>query len=143
MLKKVVRVLLLLVAGAAAARLVPPPDWLWRHGRMKGDDSPTDAFPSAAVSHSPPSPTLDRIRELSSLVTTVAEVSDVLVTRVAGRTGSVEAVLLVRGDVEVSVDLGRARLEAVDRAERRAVLVLPPPAPSRPRLDHDRTRLVW
>src|SRR5439155_5241093 len=111
MLKKAVRVLLLLLAGAAIGRLLPPPERLWQRGKMNDEGGGAGLLDPAAVSHSDPAPTLERVRELSSLVTTVADVSDVLVTRVAGRTGSVEAVLLVRGDAELSVDLERARLE--------------------------------
>src|SRR5512138_2245362 len=133
MLKKVVRVLLLFLAGAAIGRLLPPPDRLWHSGKTNDEGGGAGLLDPAAVSHSAPAPTLERVRELSSLVTTVVDVSDVLVTRVAGRTGSVDAVLLVRGDVEMSVDLGRARLDRVDHAARRGVLVLPPPAPGRPR----------
>ena len=143
MLTKVVRAVLLLGAGAAAGRLLPPPGRLWSRGKIKGEDGTADVLTWAAVSHSDPAPTLERMRELSSLVTTAADVSDVQVTRVAGRTGSVEAVLLVRGDVELSVDLERARLDGVDQNARHAVLILPPPAPLRPRIDHGRTQLVW
>jgi hypothetical protein len=143
MLKKAVRIPLLLLAGAAAGRLLPPPDRLWSGGKIKGEDGAADVLTWAAMSHSDPAPTLERVRELSSLVTTASDVSDVLVTRVSGRTGAVEAVLLVRGDVELSVDLERARLDGVDQNARRAVLTLPPPAPLRPRIDHGRTQLVW
>jgi hypothetical protein len=142
MLKKLVRVLLLLLAGAAVGRLLPVPQRLWRIGG-EGVDATAPAGTASAVIHSPPAPTLRQVRDLSSLVTSVAEVSDVQMTRLAGRTGGVEAALLVRGDVEVSVDLGLARFERLDPAARRAVLVLPPPRTSRPRLDHGRTRLLW
>jgi hypothetical protein len=139
--KKLVRVLLLLLAGAAVGRLLPSAQRLWRIG-VGGVDVAASAAASAVV-HSPPAPTLRQVRDLSSLVTTVAEVSDVQVTRLSGRTGGVEAAILVRGDVEVSVDLGLARFGELDPAARRAVLVLPSPCTSRPRVDHDRTRIVW
>ena len=45
------------------------------------------------------------------------------------------------GDVELTVDLSQARLEDIDEATRCATLVLPDPIPSRPRLDHERTRI--
>ena len=51
------------------------------------------------------------------------------------------AVLVVKGDLLLGSDLSRARLEAVDPARKTAVLVLPTPAVTSPRVDHERTRL--
>ena len=138
--KKFVRMTLLLLLGAAAGGLLT----LWvRRWRGDSQSAAGSAIGAPSVAHSPPAPTLEQVRRLSSLVTLVAEVSDVRVTRLVGRTGSVEAVLLARGDVELSVDLGQALFERVDHEARRAVLVLPDPRPARPRLDHARTRVVW
>jgi hypothetical protein len=81
------------------------------------------------------------VRQLSTLVTSRVEVADVQVTRVAGYTGAARAVLVVRGDLLLGTDLSRARLEAVDPSRKTAVLVLPPPGVTSPRVDHERTRL--
>lgn len=86
-------------------------------------------------------PTIESIRELGSITTLRVTIADVQTQEVAGLTGSTRTVLIVKGDVELGVDLDRARFEDVDASCRSAVLVLPPPEPSRPRLDHDRTRV--
>ena len=86
-------------------------------------------------------PTVEQVRQLSTLVTSRVEVADVQVTRIAGHTGGVRAVLVVRGDLLLGIDLSRARLEAVDPSQKKAVLVLPSPAVTSPRVDHERTRL--
>ena len=86
--------------------------------------------------------TIEQLSDLSELLIIRIDVSDVLVSTVQGRTGGVQAVLLVKGDVTLGVDLSAARFERVDKANRVALLVLPKPGPSRPRLDHDRTRTV-
>jgi hypothetical protein len=70
------------------------------------------------------------------------DVSDVLVRRIDGYTGGAQAVLLVKGDVDLNVDLRAAKLARVNDAKRFAVIVLTPPRTSRPRIDHARTRLV-
>ena len=92
-------------------------------------------------SHMHTGPTVEQVQQLSSLVTTRVEVADVQETRISGHTGGVRAVVVVKGDLLLSVDLARARLEAVDRTARTAVLVLPQPAAASPRVDHERTRL--
>ncbi len=86
--------------------------------------------------------TLERLAELSELLVVEVEVSDVLVSSLEGRTGGVQIVLMVKGDVSLGVDLSKARFESIDNVNRVAVLTLPPPSPSRPRLDHSRTRTV-
>jgi hypothetical protein len=94
-----------------------------------------------SVSPQPPAPTVEQVRQLATLVSSRVEVADVQVTRIEGHTGAVRAVLIVRGDLLLGTDLSRARLEAVDPARKSAVLVLPPPAVTSPRVNHDRTRL--
>jgi len=79
---------------------------------------------------------------MATLVTTRVEVSDVREARIDGLTGSSSAVVLVRGDFLIGVDLSRARFESVDTAGRTAVLVLPRPRVQSPRLDHERTRVL-
>jgi hypothetical protein len=96
---------------------------------------------SRGVASSPPLVTVEQLQSLSHLLTTRVTVSDVLETRLQGWTGGMRAALLVHGDFIVSIDLTQARFEAVDGHSRTAILLLPQPQVSRPRLDHDRTRL--
>jgi hypothetical protein len=95
----------------------------------------------ATIRHQHAGPTLENIRELSELVTLTVDVSDVQQTRIGGRVGGITALLAVKGDAQVSVDLSAARFERIDRRARTAVLVLPDPVATRPRLDHDHSRL--
>jgi hypothetical protein len=89
----------------------------------------------------PPVVTVEQLQSLAHLLTTRVTVSDVLETRLQGWTGGIRAALLVHGDFIVSIDLSRAEFEQMDHGARSAILVLPQPQVSRPRLDHDRTRL--
>ena len=91
--------------------------------------------------HAGTGPTLQQIQRLSNLVTMKVDVADVQVTEVGGYTGGQKAILLVKGDFLLGVDLSRARLESVDSGARKAVLVLPGPGVHSPRLDQERTRL--
>ncbi len=87
-------------------------------------------------------PTIEQVQALASLVTSRVEVSDVVVTRLSGYTGGVEAAVLLRGDFELGVDLSAARFASLDTAHHSAVLVLPQPRASQPRVDHRRSRIV-
>jgi len=53
----------------------------------------------------------------------------------------ISAVLLVKGEVRIATDLGQARFESVDGANKAAVLILDPPTVSTAAIDHVRTRL--
>src|SRR5687767_10978609 len=86
-------------------------------------------------------PTIEQVRQLSALVTTRVDVADVQVTEIAGRTGGIKAALVIKGDLLLTTDLGRARFESVDAGTRTAVLVLSEPEVTSPRLDHDKTRV--
>lgn len=101
--------------------------------------SPPPSVPSG--SHSA-GLTLERVRKLSELTTLNVQVADVRETRIQGRTGSIKAVLIVRGDVTVGVDLSAAKFEAIDQKGHTAVLALPQPTVTSARLDQERTRLV-
>lgn len=87
-------------------------------------------------------PAIERVRELSALTTLRVDVADAFVTELRGRTGGTTAVLVVRGEVVIGVDLAAARFDSVDRERRSAVLRLPQPRVQFARLDHERTRLV-
>ena len=86
--------------------------------------------------------TIQQIQGLSALVSMRIELSDVVESQIRGYTGGVKAVLLVKGDVLMSVDLSQARFEQLEEKSKAAVLVLPEPKALSPRLDHRRTRLV-
>jgi len=85
--------------------------------------------------------TIDRLRPLAELTTLALDVADVQETRIEGHVGGISAVLLVKGEVRIATDLGKARLEKVDGAQKTAILVLDPPAVSTATLDQDHTRL--
>ncbi len=87
-------------------------------------------------------PTIERVRELSVLTTLRIDVADAFVTELRGRTGGTTAVLVVRGEVVIGVDLAAARFDSLDREGRSAVLLLPQPQVQFARLDHERTKLV-
>lgn len=86
-------------------------------------------------------PTIEKIRSLANLAVLSVPISDVQVQELSGYTGSVRLILIVKGDVEVGSDLGQTRWTAIDAQQRRATLVLATPVASRPRLDHERTRI--
>lgn len=86
-------------------------------------------------------PLLGRITELSELVTLRVPVSELRATTISGYTGTISCLLLVHGDVELGIDLDKARLKDVDPKNRTATVVLPEPTPRRARLDHRRTKV--
>ena len=55
--------------------------------------------------------TIERLSEVSQLLTLKLDLADVLVSRIDGYTGGVEAALLVKGDVCLGVDLSQARFQ--------------------------------
>lgn len=85
--------------------------------------------------------TIEQVQELSSLVTTKVEVADVVESRLEGVTGGMKAALLVKGDFLLEIDLSRGKFSLVDSTARTAVLQLPQPQASSPRLDHERTKV--
>ncbi len=89
----------------------------------------------------PVPPALEQFRRLNHLVTIQAPISTVYRKTVAGYTGSLEIIVLVRGEVELSVNLDDATFDAIDEQARTAVLKLPEPVPRRPRLDHRATQV--
>jgi len=87
-------------------------------------------------------PTVEQVRELASLVTLSVPISDVQLAELDGMTGGVRLALAVHGDVQIAANLARARFQDIDREQRSATLVLPRPEPQRPRLDHEKTRVL-
>jgi len=90
----------------------------------------------------PAGPTIEQVQKLANLVTLRVPISDVQVSRLEGFTGGLRVAIAVHGDVEIATDLSTARFEDVDHAQRSAVLVLPRPVTVRPRLDHEKTRVI-
>jgi len=86
-------------------------------------------------------PTIEQVQALSCLVTTRVDVADVVETHLDGYTGGVKAAILVKGDFLLGVDLSRGKFESVSSSNRTAVLVLPQPQVTSPRLDHERTKV--
>jgi hypothetical protein len=70
------------------------------------------------------------------------EVEQTLTSHLDGCTGGVQVTLLARGDVLLAVDLSQGRWLGVDETRRQAILLLPPPLPSSPRLDQARTQVL-
>jgi len=97
-----------------------------------------EADPVAEVKSAPK---IEQVRKLARLVTLHVPISDAQVHELEGWSGTVKLTLDVFGEVEIATDLSRARFEEVDRETQRLVLVLPKPTTSRPRLDHERTRV--
>lgn len=87
-------------------------------------------------------PTIESIAALSELTTLKFEVSDALVTTIPGYTGSVKAMMVLRGDVRLGVDMSQAKFEQVDREAKHVILRLPAPKVVSARLDHLYTKLV-
>jgi hypothetical protein len=92
--------------------------------------------------HTESIPTLEAIQKLSSLVVTRVAVADVSQTRIDGYAGGITAIIVIRGDFLLGVDLSAAKFVTVDRKERSVVMTLPPPTVSSPRLDQEKTRLL-
>lgn len=87
-------------------------------------------------------PTVEQVQKLSKLVSLRVPISDVQVSELRGFTGGLRLVLAVHGDVEIATDLSAASFEQIDPEKKTALLVLPRPRPMRPRLDHEKTRIL-
>jgi hypothetical protein len=87
-------------------------------------------------------PTLREIQSLAELVTARAIVADAQETTLAGKTGSVKAILVVKGEVLLGPDLARARIVAVDEKVKSLTIELPRPKVISARLDHRSTRIA-
>ena len=100
------------------------------------------AQPADPVRHAPAAPTIEEVRELASLVTLDVPISDIHISRMSGLTGGLKMAVAVHGDVQIATNLRFARFDNVDAGRRRITLILPHPAPGRPRLDHEKTRII-
>lgn len=94
------------------------------------------------VRHHVAAPTIGQVRKLAGLVTLDVPITDVHTAKLEGATGGVSIVVAVAGDVQIATDLESAAFVDIDRATMSAILRLRRPAPDRPRVDHERTRIV-
>ncbi len=115
------------IAAAAAAVVLLGIGW-WLGGRMRQD----------AVQSWSAGPTVEHLESLAQLVTTRVQVSDVLTATDDGYLGS----WLIRGDGLLAVDMRKAEVVGLDRAERKAKIRLPRPTVLSARVDHARTK-TW
>ena len=83
-------------------------------------------------------PTIEQVQELSELVVLRLQIADVLYND--GIPGAKMAVL-VRGDCDLVVDLHRAKILERNSEKQIAKIQLPMPQATRPRVDHNRTRV--
>jgi len=97
---------------------------------------------AAPVVHRSTRPTIEQVRELASLVTLDVPISDTQVSKLKGFVGGVELILSVHGDVQIATDLSQARFDRIDERVQSATLTLPRPLVQRPRIDHEKTRIL-
>lgn len=86
--------------------------------------------------------TIEQVQALAELVTARIEVADVRQARIKGRVGGAQAILVVKGQILLGVDLNQAKLLNVNKASKTATLLLPQPRVTSVRLDHQRSRIV-
>ncbi len=82
-------------------------------------------------------PTVERLQELADLVVVRVQIADVLE---ATHPDGAKIAVLLRGDCDYTVELATARLFS-DAQEHVATVELKPPQVSRPRVNHERTRI--
>jgi Protein of unknown function (DUF4230) len=131
---RVVILLAIVAAAFYAGRIYPA---------LSPSDSPPVLIPPSQLVHTDSVPTIEAVQRLSSLMVTRVAVADVSQTQINGYAGGITAVIVIRGDFLLGVDLSKAKFEKINEAERSVVLVLTPPTVSSPRLDQDKTRLLY
>ena len=82
-------------------------------------------------------PRIEDVRRIAKLAVLRVQVADVI----EGHNGGGRALVLVKGDADMAIDLDQIRVTERDDTRRSAVLSLPQPRPERPRVDHERTRI--
>ncbi len=133
-------ILLVLVVALAAASGA----WLVRE--VKNAESSQNTF---TVPEESTVPRIDEIRKMSKLVVLDLKISFYHTEKLESgaliglKVGAVKAKFAVRGDVVVATDLSKARYKDVDEAQRVAVLELAAPQPERPRVNHERTQVLY
>ena len=83
-------------------------------------------------------PTIERLEQLSHIVTIRVYVADVLVGEGNGCRGA----WLIRGDALIAVNLTHATINEKDEDNKRATIQLPKPQILQARVDHEKTR-TW
>lgn len=84
-------------------------------------------------------PTLEKIQNLSDLVTNKVYVSDVL----DASNKDYEAKWIINGDALITIDLSKAKLLNVTEATKTATIILPQPQVTSPRVDYTRTKPAY
>ena len=84
-------------------------------------------------------PTLEKIQDLSELVTNRVYVSDVL----HASNKDYEASWVINGDALITIDLKQAKLDLINHETQTATITLPLPIVSSPRVDHTRTKPAY
>jgi hypothetical protein len=82
-------------------------------------------------------PRIEEVRKIAKLAVLRVQVADVI----EGRNAGGRALVLVRGDADMTIDLDQIEIAARDEASRAVTLTLPTPRPDRPRVDQERTRV--
>jgi|GEM_PF-2492737 len=82
-------------------------------------------------------PRVEDVRRIARLAVLRVQVADVI----EGRNAGARALVLVRGDADISIDLDGIEIRVADEATRTLRVVLPLPKPDRPRVDQQRTRI--
>lgn len=101
-----------------------------------------DVAMAAPVHHQAPAPTIGQVKKLAGLITLDVPVTDIHTAQLEGATGSVSIVVSVAGDVQIATDLESAEFIDIDRPSMTAILRMQRPSPERPRVDHERTRIL-
>ena len=82
-------------------------------------------------------PRVEDVRRIAKLAVLRVQVANVIQGDTAGAT----AVVLVKGDCDMAVDLDGIQIADKDERGRTAAVVIPSPRPDRPRVDQSRTRI--
>ncbi len=82
-------------------------------------------------------PRIEDVRRIAKLAVLRVQVADVI----QGNNNGGRAIVLVKGDADMAIDLDRIQLSDRDETQKTAVVSLPLPQPERPRVDHARTRI--
>ena len=82
-------------------------------------------------------PRIEDVRKIAKLAVLRVQVANVI----EGQTAGARAAVLVKGDADIAVDLDQVEIVSCDEQAKSATLLIPPPHPDRPRVDHARTRI--
>ncbi len=119
-----------LSAAARAVLMVPVCAFLaWAAYRF-GQSVPPPTTLSTA-------PRIEDVRRIARLAVLRVEAADVI----EGTTAGAKALVLVKGDADLTIDLEQIEIAERDDAAKRITLLLPSPRPDRPRVDQARTRV--